>query len=217
MKQSNEKKRRLFDKTAAITTVVCLLPILIGLAVYKDLPEQVAVHWGLDYQPNGWMPKAFAVWVVPVFLAVLNVICHVGSNSDPKREAQSQRLLALVKWLPAALSLILCPIMLLIALGREIPIDTVICCIIGVLFVVVGNYLPKCRQNYTMGIKLPWTLHDEENWNKTHRMAGPLYMACGLVFLFCGFFGWTPIILVVILLAGVIPVVYSFWLSRKRA
>ncbi len=217
MKQSTEKKRRLFDKTAAITTVVCLLPIFIGLAVYKDLPEQMAVHWGVDDQPNGWMSKAFAVWVVPVFLAVLNVICHVGVNSDPKREAQSQRLLALCKWLPAVLSLILYPITLLIALGREIRISLVGSLVVGATLLVIGNYMPKCRQNYTMGIKLPWTLHDEENWNKTHRLAGPLYMMGGIVFIVFGFFGWILPGAVVIVALLLTPIIYSFWLSRKSA
>lgn len=208
-------KKKLIDRTCVITTIVCLLPILLGLAVYNRLPEQVAVHWGMDGQPNGWMPRHFAVWAIPAFLAVLNFICHVGVNSDPKREAQSQRLLTLSKWLPAALSLILDPIVLFIAMGAEISVELVTCCIIGVVFIVVGNYMPKCRQNYTMGIKLPWTLNDEENWDKTHRLAGPLYILAGFVFLVCGFFGWPMPILIVIAAAALVPVVYSFWLSRK--
>lgn len=186
-----------------------------GLAVYRDLPEQVAVHWDVNSQPNGWMHKSFAVWVIPTFLAVLNAVCHVAGSWDPKREAQSQRLLALCKWLPATFSMVICPITLLIAMGREIPVDLVCCCVIGVLFVVIGNYLPKCRQNYTMGIKLPWTLRDEENWNKTHRLAGPLYMLVGFTLLVCGFFGWAVPVLFVIAAAAVIPVAYSFWLSRR--
>lgn len=216
MKPKNKPSRKLVDMTCVITTIVCLLPILLGLAVYGRLPEQIAVHWGGDGQPNGWMHKSFAVWVIPAFLAALNLICHIGGNSDPKREAQSQRLLVLVKWLPAALSMILCPVMLLIAMGAEIPVTVVTACIIGALFVVIGNYLPKCRQNYTMGIKLPWTLADEENWDKTHRMAGPLYILAGFGFLVCGFFGWVIPVIVIIIAAAVIPVVYSFLLSRKK-
>lgn len=208
--------KKLIDKFCVITTIVCLLPILLGLAIYDRLPEQVAVHFGGDGEPNGWMHKSFAVWVIPAFLAVLNLICHIGGNSDPKREAQSQRLLTLVKWLPAALSLILDPIVLFIAMGAEIPVSMVTACIIGALFVVVGNYLPKCRQNYTMGIKLPWTLNDEENWDKTHRMAGPLYILLGFAFLVCGFFGWVFPVIVMIIAAALIPVVYSFVLARKR-
>ncbi len=208
--------RKLIDKTCVLTTVVCLLPILLGLAVYNRLPEQVAVHFDGGGRPNGWMHKSFAVWVIPAFLAGLNFICHIGGNSDPKREAQSQRLLALIKWLPAVLSLILCPVMLLIAMGAEIPVSTVTACIIGAMFVVIGNYLPKCRQNYTLGIKLPWTLNDEENWDKTHSMAGPLYILAGFAFLVCGFFGWAVPALVVIVAAAVIPVVYSFVLARQK-
>ncbi len=208
--------RKLVDKTCLVTTGVCLLPVLLGLAVYGRLPEQVAVHWGTDGQPDGWMHKNFAVWAIPVFLAGLNFICHVGSNSDPKRGAQPQRLLKLVKWLPAVLSLIVCPITLFIAMGAEISVITVTSCVIGVLFIVVGNYLPKCRQNNTMGIKLPWTLNDEDNWNKTHRLAGPLWMLGGALFLFCGLFNLSWAGIALIFLMAVIPTAYSFFLSRKK-
>lgn len=208
--------RKVLDKTCLITTGVCLLPVLLGLAVYGRLPEQVAVHWRADGQPNGWMHKNFAVWVIPAFLAGLNLLCHIGGNSDPRREAQSQRLLTLVKWLPAVLSLIVCPITLFIAMGADISVSTVTSCIIGAMFIVVGNYLPKCRQNNTMGIKLPWTLNDEDNWNRTHRLAGPLWMLGGALFLFCGLFNlaWAGITL--IFLMALIPTAYSFFLSRKR-
>ena len=51
----------------------------------------------------------------------------------------------------------------------------------GLVFIIIGNYLPKCKQNYTVGIKLPWTLNSEENWNKTHRLAGYVFMLCGIM------------------------------------
>lgn len=215
MKQNAEMKRKLIDKTFVVTTVVCLLPILFWLAVYGDLPEQVAIHWGVSGQPDGWMSKSIAIWAPSVFLACLNMACHIGSNADPKGEGRPRRLLTLCKWLPAALSIIMNPIVLLIALDHEIPIATVCSSILGLMFLVVGNYLPKCRQNHTLGIKLPWTLRDEENWNKTHRLAGPLYMLSGILLLTCGFFGWLiPGLAAAFLLALVVPTAYSFWLSR---
>ncbi len=213
MKQST---RRLFDKTALFTTIVCLLPILMGLAVYGELPDQVAIHWGLNNEPNGWMSKWAAVFTLPLIMAVLNLICHICGNADSKKASQPKPLLVFMKWFPAALCLILYPITLLIALGREIPISTVCCSVIGVMGLVIGNYLPKCRQNYTMGIKLPWTLNDEDNWNRTHRLAGPLYMLGGIVFLVCGFFGWVLPGFIVFLVLFLIPILYSFALSRRK-
>ncbi|MBQ7680708.1 MAG: SdpI family protein, partial [Oscillibacter sp.] len=81
----------------------------------------------------------------------------------------------------------------------------------GTLFVVVGNYLPKCRQSYTVGIKLPWTLADEDNWNRTHRMAGPLWVAGGFLVILSALLQFAePYLFVgVLTLIAVAPVVYS--------
>lgn len=216
MKPKNKSGRKLVDKTLTVTSLVCLLPMIFSAAVYRDLPEQVAIHWGADGAPNGWAHKALAAFGLPFFLAALNVVCHLGSNSDPKGEGRSMVLLTLCKWIPAVLSVILVPVTLFIALGKEIPVGPVVCCIVGAVLIITGNYLPKCRQNYTMGIKLPWTLADEENWDKTHRLAGPLWILGGAVFMACGFFGWVWAGVTVIILIAVIPMGYSFLLSQKK-
>ena len=85
----------------------------------------------------------------------------------------------------------------------------------GLLFAVIGNYMPKCKQNYTIGIKIPWTLNNEENWNKTHRFAGWLWTAGGIIMMLTGFFGGFWIFFVVMLLMVLAPVLYSYILHRK--
>ncbi len=217
MKQKNETRHRIFDRTTLLTSLLCLLPLVFSAATYKDLPEQVAIHWGANGNPNGWAPKWLAAFGLPLLMAVLNLILQIGSNSDPKGERRSSVLLTLCRWSVAAITLTMVPITLMIALGKEIPIVTVTSCVLGAVLIVVGNYLPKCRQNYTLGIKLPWTLNDEENWDKTHRMAGPLWILAGVVFALMGFFFqnlfWVGF--VILGLAILIPVAYSYCLFRK--
>ena len=94
--------------------------------------------------------------------------------------------------------------------------------IVGFLFVVLGNYMPKLQQNYTVGIKLPWTLNSEENWYRTHRLGGKLFMVGGFLIMVEGVFSSvlseeiTFIVLMVILMVcTVIPLGYSFWLFKK--
>lgn len=218
MKQENKKKG--LDRLAVITTIVCLLPMIFSAVVYRDLPEQMAVHWGFGSEPNGWAPRAFAAFGLPATLAALNLLCHWGSNRAGQAERQPSVLLTICKWFPALLSLILTPIVLLIALGKQIDVGTVVYLIIGVMLLLVGNYMPKCRQNRTMGIKLPWTLESEENWDKTHRMAGPLWMIVGALLLATIFFrSWLPwldglmvALLFVLILA---PIIYSYVLHRR--
>ena len=86
---------------------------------------------------------------------------------------------------------------------------------IGVLFVIIGNYLPKCKQNYTIGIKIPWTLDNEENWNKTHRFAGFLWVVCGVAIMFTGFFGGVWVFLPISFAMVLAPIIYSYLLHRK--
>ena len=105
------------------------------------------------------------------------------------------------------------------ALGQPLRIDRLALLLLGIVFAIVGNYLPKCRQNYTIGIKIVWTLSDEENWNATHRLAGKLWMIGGLLLMLCAFLPGTvfPWMLPVVLgiMVGV-PIIYSWWFSQRK-
>ena len=89
---------------------------------------------------------------------------------------------------------------------------------VGIVFLVVGNYLPKTKQNYTVGIRLPWTLDNEENWNKTHRLAGRLWVLGGLIILVNGFLSWAVfyVFFGVLLVMVLVPIFYSYWISRSQ-
>ena len=102
-----------------------------------------------------------------------------------------------------------------IALGYSVDIGMIINFLVGILFIVMGNYMHKIKQNYTVGIKIPWTLSSEKNWNKTHRMASWLFIIGGILFCINGFFKMTEMLFVVVVLIIVVPMVYSFVLYRK--
>jgi uncharacterized membrane protein len=102
------------------------------------------------------------------------------------------------------------------ALGHKVSVEIIMPLFIGALVVVIGNYLPKCKQSYTMGIKLPWTLNDEENWNKTHRLAGFLWVICGVVMMATAFLGEFWLFFVLLIPMTIIPTVYSYSLYKKK-
>ncbi|MDD4445949.1 MAG: SdpI family protein, partial [Eubacteriales bacterium] len=102
-------------------------------------------------------------------------------------------------------------------MGAEIPITMLVTALVGVLLVVCGNYLPKCRRNYTVGIKLPWTLDSDENWNKTHRFAGPVWVVGGILFIATAFFDTLYAGLGVITVMVALPAVYSYSVYRKQS
>ena len=75
--------------------------------------------------------------------------------------------------------------------------------------------MPKVKQSYTIGIKLPWTLNSEENWNRTHRFAGGIWMLAGVLVLVGGFAEQFWLVFVALVLAVAIPTVYSYLLYKK--
>ena len=121
----------------------------------------------------------------------------------------------MILWLVPMVSVITCMSIYALALGMDIDIGMVVNIMVGIMFIVLGNYTHKVKQNYTVGIKLPWTLHSEENWNRTHRMAGWVLIVSGVLFLINSMLLKTEVVLVVVLMAVFMPMIYSFILSRK--
>ena len=202
-------------KTLIIASIVILLPVLAGLLLWPHLPEQMPSHWNAQGQVDGWSSKSFAVFGLPLILLAAQWLCILGSFADPKREAHPKKVVQMVFWIIPVLSVLLFSITYAVALGKAVRVEVIMPVAIGLLLTVIGNYLPKCKQNYTIGIKIPWTLNSEENWNRTHRFAGRLWVAGGLIITLTGFFGGFWLFFAIVLLMVLLPFAYSYMLSRK--
>lgn len=205
------------DKLLIISTVICLLPIILSLILYDKLPDELPIHWDIEGNPDNYSSKAFAAIGLPFMMAGLNLITHLGLNTDPKKANSSVVLKLIGKLTIPFLSVTLLPITLFTGLGYDIPIEKIVPAFVGVLFIIIGNYLPKSKQNYTVGIKLPWTLNNESNWNKTHHLAGYLWMIGGLLMFINSFLKlyWVPVFIVIISALIVIPAIYSYILYKN--
>ncbi|MBP5744612.1 MAG: DUF1648 domain-containing protein [Oscillospiraceae bacterium] len=203
-------------KTLIATTLVCLLPMIAGALVYSRLPEMVATHFDLHGEPDGWSSRAFAVFGLPGILLAVNLLLPFLLRSDPKHENMSGALKNIAIWTVPIVSVLCSGMTLGYALGYHTHIEQVLPAFMGMLFIIIGNYLPKTKQSYTMGIKLPWTLASEENWNRTHRLAGFLWVIGGVYFLAMTFIGWSLVAFLIPLAVMVlVPAVYSYLLYRK--
>lgn len=206
-------------KLLILTTVLLLLPMAAGLALWNSLPEQLPTHWNAAGEVDGWSGRGFAAFGLPAVLLAIHWLCVLATGADPKRKNQSEKLQLLVLWICPVLSVVVMSVVYATALGREIPMQTVMPVLVGVLLVIIGNYLPKCRQNYTMGIKLPWTLSSEENWNATHRLAGFLWVIGGLVLIPAALLlpdAVLWVLLPLLLALAVVPAVYSYVYHRRH-
>lgn len=205
--------------TLILTSIIILLPIIAGIILWNKLPDTMAIHFGADNAPNGFGNKIFTVLGMPVILLLLQIFCAVVTAMDPKRQNISDKIYTLVLWIVPVVSIICSVAIYSYNLGIKGNVSFYAGIITGLIFIIIGNYLPKARQNYTIGIKLPWTLANEENWNKTHRLAGVIWIIVGIILMllsFTGLIGNEYILLSLILIAVIIPSVYSFYLHAKK-
>ena len=202
-------------KVLIISSIVTLLPIAAGLILWNQLPEQIPTHWNAAGEIDGWSSKAFAVFGLPLIILAAQWLCVVGTSADPKKQNHSGKVLHLVFWIIPIISVVMGAVTYAAALGVGIRVEVVMPILVGLVLTIIGNYLPKCKQNYTVGIKIPWTLNSEENWNRTHRFAGWLWTFCGIAIILTGFLGGFWILLIIMLLMVFAPIFYSFLLYRK--
>ena len=198
-----------------ITSLITLIPIIIGIVLWDKLPDQVPIHWDINGEVDRFATKIQAVFAMPLVLVAFQWICVLGTLLDPKKQNIGDKMFTLVLWIIPVISLLCNSMVFATALGHEVSVEIIMPLFMGALFVIIGNYLPKCKQSYTMGIKLPWTLDDEENWNKTHRLAGFLWVIGGIVIMATAFLGIFWLFFVVLIPMVVIPFAYSYLLYKK--
>ena len=204
--------------TMIAASVVILIPMVVGLLLWNRLPEQITIHWGLNNTPDGWAGKQIVVFGMPALLLAAQWVGVLLTSLDPKVKNADGKPMKLVRRLIPAISLTLCGVIYGYALGLNFNMDNVALLLVGLLFLIIGNYLPKCKQSYTQGIKLPWTLKSEANSNATHRFGGKVWMLGGLLLTQCVFLPKNLLgvaILTIMPVLVLIPVVYSF-LYHKR-
>jgi len=203
-------------RTVVLTSLVCLLPLLVGILLYPKFPEQMVTHWDAQGNPNGWESKFMGVIVFPGILFLIQLAMPFLIKADPRNKNLNPKIASLLCWIMPALTLLCSFSTICAGLGIDLNVQIITPVFIGLLFLVIGNYMPKMTQSYTVGIKLPWTLESEENWNRTHRLAGYLWTLGGLAMIVCAFFPFRAAALVVVILVIVlVPVIYSFCLYKK--
>ncbi len=203
------------------------IPLLIVIAafaasaiVYPRLPETIPTHWNMDGQPDGWSSRAFGALITPVILLFVWGFVRVLPAIDP-RGANYAKFGGAFEAIFDSLMLFLLGmhiVLLRAGLGYPVQIQRIAPFGIGILLIVIGNLLPRCRPNWFVGIRTPWTLSSDRVWEKTHRFGGRLFVAAGFLIAIAALFWaqWVHVVLVTsILLATAAVLIYSY-LEWKR-
>lgn len=198
-----------------ISFLVTLLPMVFGFILWERLPERLVTSFGFNGEAEGYSSKMFAVAGFPLIMAFLNLICIIAANADPSKKNINSKVFSVIISIVPACSLISGGCIYADALEYKLYIEKLIPAFIGIIILVLGFILPECKQNYTIGIKLPWTLHDEENWERTHKLSGKLWIIGGVLMIFSGLFGYTSLFMIILSCIVFIPVVYSYMIYKN--
>ena len=202
-----------------ITSAVTLLPILLGLLLWNRLPDRLPTHYGIDGAADGWSGKGFAVFGLPLIMLAFHGIIYAATRLDKQNRGHNEKVLNLVGLIFPVMSIVNAVHIYSRAMDMELNLSSILFVPLGLMFIFIGNWLPKIKQNSTLGIKIRWTLYNEENWNKTHRFSGYCWVFGGVLFCLMGFVPEKTLVWLLplqVLLLAVVPMVYSWQLAKKQ-
>ena len=210
------KKNKL---TLIITSIITLLPCVFGLIMWDKLPNTMATHWGVDGNADGFGSKLFAIFGLPLIILAIMWLCILITAKDNQKIDQNNKPFRLILWIMPTLSCVASAIIYAFAIGKEINVNLILPLLLGIMFTAIGNYTPKMKQNRTMGIRIKWTLENEQNWNATHRFGGKVWFYGGFIFMLTALLPEMTAIyamFVVMLPLVFAPAIYSYLYYKKQ-
>ncbi len=213
-------------KDFKFAVIIVLIQIALSLYLGLSLPDdaKVPTHWNIKGEIDGWSGKWTASFLFPginlalLLLAVFFPVLSPRFRKDPER---------FQKILPSIISILvfffaLIHIYSLLLAKDSLPqAGNFILIAIGLMFVLLGNLLPKIPSNFYMGVRLPWTLSSETVWRKTHRLAGWCFSISGLTLLIVGLINKITVLAQIFLLAAfillvIIPILFAFFYYKRE-
>lgn len=205
-----------YKKTIILTFILTLLPMLVGVVLWDKLPLQMVTHWGVNNEPNGWMSRPMAVFGLPLICAALHVLAIVATEKDQRKENIHRKSLALVLWIIPVITWVCSAVTYGYVFYEKINVGLICCLLVGLLFIALGNQMPRQQQNHVFGIRTPLTLSDEDVWRSSHRFGGWLLTIGGVIIILCALLQWWWVTLAVFVVIAVATLVYPRWYYNKR-
>ena len=197
-------------KSLIITSVICLLPILLGIALWDSLPDSMAIHFNINNQPDNSAPKGLVVFGLPILMMLLQIFCCFINDINAHKHGERIKFERITKWIIPVMTVVLQVITLGYGLGWDIDIRKAASLIVGVILITTGNYLPKFDyiKNYDI---------DTEKARKINRFIGFETVITGLLFIISMFLPpiSTIVCLFMLIPYAIISVIYGISVGRK--
>lgn len=175
-----EKKNR---RTLILSVLVYLAPMILGIAFYNKLPEQMPIHFTINDVPDNYAPKNFALFGIPIIMAIVQAICIIFEAKVNKlKNNEKPRIVKIMEWFIPIVTVFVYIIMIEVPLGSTVYVGKSVCLILGILFMIIGNYLPKMSYEVGKNILHP-TPKSEKEFRKISRIMSYSFMAIGIIFL----------------------------------
>lgn len=214
------QKNKIASFLGVIQIVIVLASIALSFYFYSHFPAIVPIHWNVAGEVDGWSSRAFGAFVFPAILAAIYVLFGLLPKIDPRKEryVEFAKTYSIIKTAIMTVFFGVYIVSGLNTLGYAVSVSFWVPLIIGLLFIVLGNYFGKIRSNYFVGIRVPWTLSNEEVWNKTHRLGGKMFILGGVIMMLMGFVSVSlrlPLLIAMLVAIVVLPMVYSYVLYKR--
>ena len=206
-------------KSEIISLLIIMISFIIGISFYSLLPDKVASHWNARGEVDGYMSKFGGLFLMPIISLVLLLLFIIIPKIDPlKHNIEKFR-----KYFDGFIVLMMLFLFYLYILtilwniGVRFNFVHLLVPIFSIFFYYCGILIQKAQRNWFIGIRTPWTLSNEQVWNKTHKIGGILFKIAGIISLigillpeYALFFVICPVIL-----ASLFPVIYSYFAYQK--
>jgi uncharacterized membrane protein len=167
----------------AFAVALALLSFAVGAYLYGEMPDAMATHWNASGQPDGYMPKFWGLFLIPlVSIGVILLFIAIPRIDPLKKNIEAFR--NYYDWflvLIVAFLLYVHMLALLFNLGFSFDFTRMLAPAFGVLFFYIGILTENAKRNWFVGIRTPWTLSSDVVWEKTHKLGGKLFRAVGLI------------------------------------
>lgn len=206
------------DRANLLSYLFIIAAVAVAAFLYPRIPDAVPSHWNIKGEVDGYISKPWGVIILPLAAIFVFVVMRLIPVLSPKgyRTESFAGVLHIFQVTMVGFMSLVAILVLLAGSGVNVPINQVIFGALGLMFMVIGNYLGKTRKNFFLGIRTPWTLASDEVWGRTHRVAGRLFILLGVI-MFSGVFFEVPVwlLLGMVGVIVVVPVVYSYVVYRK--
>lgn len=208
------------SKSEILLTISIFLSIIGTILIYTKLPDQIPTHWGIDGTVDNYSSKGF-IYFTALLPVILYIIMKFIPKIDPRRESYKKHGNAYKITILGAITFLIGIHWMTIgySLGYTIDITKYVMISLGILFILMGNFMPQIRFNYFFGIRTPWTLASEIVWRKTHMLGGYLYFVNGAIFIISSLFNNSMsfyISMGSIILTSLFLLLYSYGIYRRE-